>query len=258
MRPALKGRVSSRLRPFLTAVWSDLILVSYAVPDEALTPYLRPGLTLDRWQGSAWCSLVAFDFRQTRVLGVPAPPSTTLRDFPEFNLRFYVREGDRRGVVFVRELVPNAFVAGVARAIYNEPYSMARMTSRVTQIGDVRRVRHDFAFGGQQHWIAVTAHGPATVPSEDTFATWVKEQAWGFGRLRNGRPTRYRVAHPTWRTYAVEQCDLSVNLEALYGPTWQFLQGQSPDSVVLAEGSAIAVYPNEPTGQTPSVNGRAA
>ena len=233
------------MTPFLTAVWSDLILASYAVPDEALTPYLRPGLTLDRWQGSAWCSLVAFDFRQTCVLGVHAPPSTTLRDFPEFNLRFYVREGDRRGVVFVRELVPNGFVAGVARAVYNEPYSLARMTSRVTQVGDMRRVRHDFTFGGKRHLIAVTTHGPAAVPPEDGFETWIKEQAWGFGRLRSGSPTRYRVAHPTWRTYGVEQCDLSVDFEALYGPAWGFLQDQSPDSAVLAEGSAVAVYPNE-------------
>lgn len=233
------------MTPFLTAVWSDLILASYAVPDEALTPYLRPGLTLDRWQGSAWCSLVAFDFRQTRVLGVHAPPRTTLRDFPEFNLRFYVREGDRRGVVFVRELVPNALVAGVARAVYNEPYVTARMKSRVTQVGSVRRVRYDFAFGGRGHMIAVTAHSPASVPPDDTLDTWLKEQAWGFGRLHNGSPTRYRVSHPIWRTYAVEQYDLVVDMETLYGPAWRLLQGRAPDSVVLAEGSAVAVYPNE-------------
>lgn len=233
------------MTPFLTAVWSDLILASYAVPDEALASYLRPGLTLDRWQGSAWCSLVAFDFRHTRVLGVHAPPYSTLRDFPEFNLRFYAREGDRRGVVFVRELVPNAFVAGAARTIYNEAYHTARMTSRVTQAGDVRRVRHDFVVGGKRHLIAVTARGPATAPPEDGFETWAKEQAWGFGRLRNGSPTRYRVAHPTWRTYALQQCDLNVDMETLYGPTWRFLQGRAPDSVVLAEGSAVAVYPNE-------------
>lgn len=233
------------MRPFLTAVWSDLILASYAVPDEALMPYLRPGLELDRWQGSAWCSLVAFDFRRTRVLGVSAPSYTTLRDFPEFNLRFYVREGERRGVMFVRELVPNAFVASVARLVYNEPYSVARMTSRVTQVGERRRVRHDFTFGGKRHLIAVTAHGPAAVPQAESFETWLKEQAWGFGRLRNGVPTRYRVAHPPWRTYPVEGCDLAVDLDTLYGPRWRFLQSRTPDSVVLAEGSAVSVYSNE-------------
>jgi len=59
-------------------------------------------------------SLVAFDVRDTRVRGVAWPG---LRDFPEVNLRFYVREGDRRGVVFIRELVPSRAVALVARLL---------------------------------------------------------------------------------------------------------------------------------------------
>ena len=63
------------MTPFLTAVWSDLALFSYAIPAEVLTPYLPPGLEPDLWQGQAYCSLVAFDFTQTRVLGwsVPLP-----------------------------------------------------------------------------------------------------------------------------------------------------------------------------------------
>src|SRR5438034_1380264 len=36
---------------FLRARWHDLLLVSYAVPDTWLRPYLPPGLTLDRWVG---------------------------------------------------------------------------------------------------------------------------------------------------------------------------------------------------------------
>ncbi len=237
------------MKPFLTAVWSDLIVASYAVPDDALALYLRPGLEPDRWQGSANCSLVAFDFRRMRVLGVLAPGWLGLQAFPEFNLRVYVRETtegeSRRGVLFVRELVPNLLVAGAARAIYNEPYSTARMTSRCTQVGEVRRVRHDFCVGGEAQHIAVTALGSPALSPPESFAHWVKEQAWGFGRLRGGASTRYRVQHPAWRTYPVEQCDLSINWEQLYGPRWRFLQGRTPDSVVLAEGSAVAVFPNE-------------
>lgn len=232
------------MTPFLTAVWSDLILASYAVPDEILLPYLRPGLTPDRWAGSAWCSLVAFNFEQTRVLGWSVPYPTTLCDFPEFNLRCYVREGDRRGVAFVRELVPSPIVAGLARLVYNEPYSVAAMTSRVTQVGDTRRVRHDFTVGGAAQMIAVTAQGAPSIPAPETFDHWVKEQAWGFGRLRNGRPTRYRVAHPTWRTYPLESFQIGVDVERLYGPQWSILR-RPPDSLVLAEGSAISVFPNE-------------
>lgn len=233
------------MTPFLTAVWSDLIIVSYAVPDEALLPYLAPGLELDRWEGSAYCSLVAFNFEQTRVLGWSVPYPRTLCDFPEFNLRFYVRQGKRRGVVFVRELASNPLVVNIARLLYNEPYTAVPMTSRVTQIGDLRRVRHDFIIDNKPQMVAVSAHGRAREPSPESFETWVKEQEMGFGRTHSGRLTRYRVWHPTWRTYLIEVYDLGVDFGHLYGERWQFLQSQTPDSVVLAEGSHIAIYPNE-------------
>ncbi len=233
------------MTPFLTAVWSDLILISYAVPDEALMPYLSPGLEPDCWEGSAWCSLVAFNFEQTRVLGWSVPYPRSLCDFPEFNLRLYVRQGDRRGVVFVREFAPNPVVCGLAKLLYNEPYTAVPITSRVTQISDLRRVRHDFVVDGRAQMVAVSARTPAMEPAQDTFETWVKEQDAGFGRTRGGRLTAYRVWHPAWRTYAVEDYQLDVEFTHLYGDRWRFLQGRTPDSVVLAKGSQIAIYPNE-------------
>lgn len=234
------------MTPFLTAVWSDLILMSYAVPDDVLLPYLPPGLELDRWQGSAWCSLVAFDFTQARVLGwsVPYPPS--LCDFPEFNLRIYVAHKGQRGVVFVRELAPSPLVCGLAKLIYNEPYSAVPITSRVTEVGDLRRVRHDFVVGGKKQWIAVSAAGGPKLPPEGSFETWVKEQEAGFNHQRfGGKVTGFRVWHPPWRVYEIVDNTLGVDFAHLYGPQWAFLQGRAPDSVVLAEGSQIAIYPNE-------------
>ena len=156
------------MTPFLTAVWSDLILISYAVPDEALTPYLAPGLEPDRWEGSAWCSLVAFNFEQARVLGWSVPYPRSLCDFPEFNLRLYVTQGGRRGVVFVRELAPNPLVCGLAKLLYNEPYTAVPITSRVTQVGDLRRVRHDFVVDGKPQMVAVSARGAGRAAARRT------------------------------------------------------------------------------------------
>ncbi|MEA5616059.1 DUF2071 domain-containing protein, partial [Nodularia spumigena] len=114
-------------RVFLTAEWRDLIIASYAVDPVLLEERLPPGLELDLFEGRAVCSLVGFRFLNTRVLGVMWPGYV---NFPEINLRFYVREvggrgGEKRGVVFVRELVTSGFVASVARGLYNEPYSKA-------------------------------------------------------------------------------------------------------------------------------------
>src|SRR5258706_7301960 len=125
--------------PFLTAGWSNLCLLTYAVPPALLEPRLPRGLSLDLRDGQAFVSLVAFDFLDTRVLGVSWPG---YRDFPEINLRYYVRHGAERGVVFIREFVPRRAVAFLARAVYGEPYLAAPMKSRVTQDDDRIAVEH--------------------------------------------------------------------------------------------------------------------
>src|SRR5436853_7761698 len=114
-------------RAFLTARWRNLILATYAIPEDLLRQRLPPGVELDRRDGSCFASLVAFQFLDTRVLGVTWPGC---RDFPEWNLRFYVRRGGERGVCFVREFVPRWLVATAARVLYNGPYRPARVALR--------------------------------------------------------------------------------------------------------------------------------
>ncbi len=93
--------------------------------------------------------------------------------------------------------------------------------------------------------VAVTGQGSARESDADGFETWVKEQPMGFNRTRGGKLTAFRVWHPAWRMYPIEDYQLSVNFRLLYGERWRFLQERTPDSVVLAEGSQIAIYPNE-------------
>jgi len=74
-----------------------------------------PTLELDPFEGGHFVSVVGFLFEDTRVLGVPVPGH---RHFEEINLRFYVRrreaDGWRRGVAFVKEIVPRPAIATVA------------------------------------------------------------------------------------------------------------------------------------------------
>ncbi len=110
-------------RPFLTATWRNLVLLTYQIDPEALLKYLPPGLCLDSWQGKCLISVVGLQFRDTRVRGVPAP---FYRNYPQVNLRFYVRRelgGQwRRGVVFIKQIVPHRMVALVARRVYHERF----------------------------------------------------------------------------------------------------------------------------------------
>jgi len=224
---------------FLTARWSDLLLVTYVVPADALAPHLHPALELDLWGGVAHVSLVAFRFLETRILGMPVPG---YRSFPEVNLRTYVRHGSDRGVMFVREFVPSRVVAGVARLLYNEPYEAAHVTARVDSGADGPvRAQFDWQFGGGGHRLAVTGSRATSLPVLGSDAFLTKEHEWGFGRTRSGRLLRYRVRHPEWPVRAVVNVDIDVDFGALYGSAWAFLNTATPDSVIFAVGSAVVV-----------------
>lgn len=229
-------------RAFLTAQWSNLCIVSYAVDRALLEPRLPRGLELDTWDGQALVSLVAFDFLRTKVFWASWPGLT---NFPEINLRFYVRAGERRGVCFVREFVPRRLVAMIARRFYNEPYEAAPMASRVTTEADRVDVEHRMTFRGKTSLLHVRGCGDWTVPGADSLEHFVKEHSWGFGTDRRGRTVRYRVEHPVWKVRHAKIAKLDWDWENVYGKEWSGLNDARPLSVMLARGSAIQVYPCE-------------
>ena len=228
--------------PFLRAKWKNLLLVTYKVSDDLLQPYLSPGLEFDRLEGSALVSLVAFDVRDTRVNSLAIPG---LINFPEVNLRFYVRHGERRGVVFVREFVSSHLIAWIARTLYNEPYKAVPMKSHTIIRGTQIKIEHDLTISRRTHHIGVEAEGSPNIPAMNSREHFLKEQEWGFGRSRSGDVLRYRVEHPRWSVYPNPRATLDVDFAALYGARWSVLQHLNPFSLVLAEGSEIAVWPKE-------------
>src|SRR5947209_3312744 len=127
--PALSERVP---RMFLSAEWRWLVMLNFGLRPKPLAPLVPADTELDDWNGITYASVVGFMFLRTRVFGVPVPG---YRDFEELNLRFYVRrrtpEGWRRGVVFVKEVVPRRVIAAIARYAYNEHYVAHRMRHEI-------------------------------------------------------------------------------------------------------------------------------
>jgi uncharacterized protein YqjF (DUF2071 family) len=116
------------MREFLTAEWRYLLMLNYVVAPDLLRPHVPKGVELGTWNDKTYLSMVGFLFHQTKVLGRRIPWHG---NFEEVNLRFYVRrrvpEGWRRGVVFIKEIVPRQLIAAVARLRYNEPYAAMPM-----------------------------------------------------------------------------------------------------------------------------------
>ncbi len=227
-------------RKFLTARWCNLILANFAVPEELLRPLVPPGCELDRRDGACWASLVGFQFLGTRVLGIGWQG---FRNFPEWNLRFYVSHEGRRGVCFVREFVPQWSVATIARVLYNEPYRSARMSMDVKDEPETLTATYTVKWGDRVHALRAVGAKPAVRPASDSLEHWFKEHSWGYGTSRRGKLIRYEVNHPEWDVYPVREFTHDVDWALMYGPEWAPMNGRQPASVVLAVGSEIAVYP---------------
>ncbi len=234
------------MRPFLTAEWKNLILLTYAVDPTLLEPYLPKGLELDIYKNKAFISFVAFEFLNTKVKGIPIPFHI---NFPEVNLRFYVRRKDkdgsqRRGVVFIKELVPKTMIALVANKVYNEPYVAIPMEGTSTISGKQVIMEYEMQIGGQKHsWKFIALNQPY-FPPEDSTEHFFKEHEWGFGTNHRGQTMHYQVEHPHWRIYPLEErFELKVDFGLIYGEQWSFLNLQIPYNIMVAEGSPIKVFP---------------
>ena len=137
----------------------------------------------------------------------------------------------RRGVAFVRELVPRRAIAWTARAVYNEPYLAVPMRHEVgagggSAGGDApgapgasapRTVRYSWRIGGEWHAICAATQGEPTLLRDGSEEEFIAEHYWGYTAQRDGGTVEYRVAHPRWRVWQALQPRVEGDLVATYG-----------------------------------------
>lgn len=221
-------------------------MLNYLVDPAILLPLVPKGTELDTWHGRTYVSMVGFLFLDTKVMGLPIPFH---RDFEEVNLRFYVRrvvDGEvRRGVVFIKEIVPRWAIATAARLFYNENYVAMPMRNRLQMAGDMVAINSSVEYGwkllGNWNSITVQTSGqpqPIADGSEEEFIT---EHYWGYARQRDGGTVEYQVEHPRWMARQCATSQLICDTEKLYGAPFAKALSDPPLSAFMAEGSDIIV-----------------
>ncbi|MEL6558144.1 MAG: DUF2071 domain-containing protein [Bacteroidota bacterium] len=227
---------------FLTAEWRKLAFANYLIDPQLLKSYLPPKTELDLWQGNCFVSLVGFRFVNTKLLGIPIPFH---RNFEEVNLRFYVRykDGDKwkRGVVFIKEIVPKPALTFVANTIYKEHYQTLKMSHRWEEFADYRTVDYRWVMAGREQSFSINADlqsGEIDAGSEEEFIT---EHYWGYTKADATSSYEYEVTHPRWECYTVKDYQVNVDFGLVYSKEFSMLSEAKPTSVLLAKGSEITV-----------------
>jgi uncharacterized protein YqjF (DUF2071 family) len=236
--------MSQSHRVFLSAEWRDLVMLNYEVESSLLSPYVPRGTTLDSFRGRTYLSLVGFRFWHTKLLGCFPVPFHT--DFDEVNLRFYVRrkEGgdDRRGVVFIAEVVPRRAIATTARLVYGENYKCLPMRHRIEMEALNMTADYQWRVGG--HWCTLSARtvGLPTHPQEGSLEQFITEHYWGYSTQRSGACVEYHVSHVPWQVWATSRAGFEGEVSALYGCEFATVLQRRPDSAFVADGSPVIVF----------------
>jgi hypothetical protein len=233
-------KTAPQQRTFLTAEWKNLAMLNYVVDPDLLRPFVPAGTELDQHEGRTFVSLIGFEFNKTRMLGHAIPFH---QSFEEVNLRFYVRRASRRGVVFIRELVPKIAVTVIARLAYGERYSCVPMTHSIEQGPDTDGTKVEYAWGPDQRRcaISVATRGPGYLPALGSLSEFITEHYWGYA-MRGGGTVEYQVEHPQWPVRDATTARFSGDGAKYYGPEFGNVLTRMPDSAFFAEGSGVVVF----------------
>ena len=118
----------------MTQTWHDLLFAHWPIDAGALREHVPPEFPLDLHDGTAWLGVIPFHMTNVAPKAVPSIP--WISEFPELNVRTYVRVDDRPGIYFFSLDAGSTLAVQTARALLNLPYYSAGMRVRA-QIANV-------------------------------------------------------------------------------------------------------------------------
>ncbi|MDE0462889.1 MAG: DUF2071 domain-containing protein [Caldilineaceae bacterium] len=186
---------------FMFQSWQDLLFAHWPVPALEIEKLLPSGLTLDRYAGEAWVTVVPFRMSGVRQRFTPAAPWVS--SFPELNVRTYVKSSGggepRPGVYFFSLDAGNPLAVAMARRSYHLPYFRAQMACRVEDGGIRYSSRRTHRGAPEADFRAVyRPTGPVYRAAADSLEQWLIERYCLYSVDRSGRVYRGEIHHRPW------------------------------------------------------------
>lgn len=237
---------------FLKAEWKNLALFNYEVDREVLEQYVPAGTEIDIWNDKCYVSLVGFMFRNTKVLGLKVPFHI---NFEEVNLRFYVKRFEngewKRGVVFIKEIVPKKAITFIANTLYQEHYETQKMKHEIVKNEDTNTFIYQWKNNKEWNTIEIETKKEVSQIKIDSEAEFITEHYFGYTKIDEETTFEYEVTHPRWEQFEVLNHRIDIDFKETYGSDFEFLQTKKPTSIFLAKGSEITVKNKRKLQQIP-------
>jgi uncharacterized protein len=179
----------------MTQTWHDLLFAHWSVAPADLGGKVPPEFPVDLFDGKAWVGIVPFRMTNVAPRGVPSLPRVS--EFPELNVRTYVRVGDKPGVYFFSLDAGSAVAVHAARALLNLPYYSASM--RVTSgAGGVEYESRRSDDPSAALRAAYGPTGPVFAAHAGSLEYFLAERYCLYNLDRRGAPYRLDIHHPPW------------------------------------------------------------
>ncbi len=178
----------------MTQTWRDLLFAHWRVDVDVVRASVPSEFPLDLFDGAAFVGVVPFRMTNVAPRGVPSLPG--ISEFPELNVRTYVRVGDKPGVYFFSLDAGSGLAVRAARTLLNLPYFTAAMSVSAIADAFVYQSRRDV--GAAE---LVATYGPAGAafnPSLGTLEYFLTERYCLYNVDRRGRAYRMDIHHPRW------------------------------------------------------------
>lgn len=178
--------------------WGDLLFLHWEVDYDEMRALIPPELEIDTFQGKAYIALVPFDMKGVTGRGCPAPPA--LSDFPEFNVRTYVKKDGKPGVWFFSLDITNGLAVWAARNIFHLSYRKAEMSYQAKD----KTIHFTSHYSEAETFAAEYTPLQKITPFADSFDHWATERYCLYTRSSSGKLYRGEVQHPKWDLYTAE------------------------------------------------------
>jgi uncharacterized protein len=178
----------------MTQTWRHLLFAHWRVEPAQLRPRVPREFELEVFDGTAWIGVVPFEMSNVAPRGVPSLPWVS--EFPELNVRTYVRVGDRPGIYFFSLDAGSTLAVRAARALLNLPYYAAAMTAVADGEAILYRSQRN---GAAAEFVATYApDGQGSAPSPGTLEYFLTERYCLYHLDHRANPYRLEIHHPPW------------------------------------------------------------
>jgi uncharacterized protein YqjF (DUF2071 family) len=214
--------------PAMFQGWDQMTFLHWPCDAGPLQARLPGGLTIDTYEETAWIGLTPFHLTGLRPPFLPAIRG--LSDFPETNLRTYVRGPAGPGIWFFSLDAASLLAVFGARLSYGLPYHWATM--RVSIAG--RRMHYESARAGAAASITVEIGEP--LPDPDDLTLFLTERYRLYTRVL-GLLAMAPVEHEPWPLHRARLVDLKETVRRAAG----LPDGDRPALVHWSPGVGVRV-----------------